>query len=312
MPHVHPGRAAVGVAAGSGADRRSLAIDMGDDRAASGAAPAGQAGGCRGEEVAEMTAEALHLDDELAARLRRAARVVALSGAGVSRESGLDTFRGAGGLWENQRPEELATPEAFYRTPGRVWRWYAWRHAAAAAASPNPAHRALARWEALFPSFLLVTQNVDDLHQRAGSRMLVALHGTLAEAVCDSCGRRKPMAEVVAASPGESPACGEGGCRGRFRPAVVWFGENLPAGALERSARAAAGCDLLLAVGTSALVYPAAGLIETALRAGAWLIEVNPEPTPFSRFAHLRLAAPAGEAVPALTEAIASCRNTTG
>jgi NAD-dependent deacetylase len=259
-----------------------------------------------------MKAETLRLDDELAARLRRAARAVVLSGAGVSRESGLDTFRGVGGLWESQRPEELATPEAFYRTPGRVWRWYAWRHATAAAASPNPAHRALARWEALFPSFLLVTQNVDDLHQRAGSRQLVALHGTLAEAVCDSCARRRPMAEAVAASPGEPPLCGEGGCRGRFRPAVVWFGESLPPDLLGRATRAAAGCDLLLAVGTSALVYPAAGLIETALHAGAYLIEVNPEPTPFSRFVHLRLAAPAGEAVPALTEAIASCRSTAG
>jgi NAD-dependent deacetylase len=254
----------------------------------------------------------LSLDDELAERLRRAARVVALTGAGISRESGLDTFRGPGGLWESQRPEELATPEAFYRTPGRVWRWYAWRHAAAAAASPNAAHRALARWESLFPSFWLVTQNVDDLHQRAGSRRLVALHGTVAEAMCDSCGRRRPMGEAVAASPDEPPACGEGGCRGRFRPAVVWFGEELPAAALALAAQAAGACDLLLSVGTSALVYPAAGLIETALRAGACVIEVNPEPTPFSHAVRLRLAAPAGEAVPALTEAIARCRSTAG
>ncbi|HEY6323823.1 MAG TPA: NAD-dependent protein deacylase [Thermoanaerobaculia bacterium] len=258
----------------------------------------------------------LRLDAELAARLRRATRAVALSGAGVSKESGLDTFRGTGGLWEDRKPEELATPEAFYRTPGKVWRWYAARYATAAAATPNPAHHALARWESLFPSFLLVTQNVDDLHQRAGSRRLVALHGTLAEAVCDSCGRRRPMGEAVAASPAEPPECsapaGGGGCRGRFRPAVVWFGEDLPAAALERASRAAAECDLLLAAGTSALVYPAAGLIETALRAGACVVEINPEPTPFSRFAHLRLAAPAGAALPALTEAIASCRSMTG
>jgi NAD-dependent deacetylase len=302
--------------------------------------------------------ESVRLDDDLAARLRRVTRAVVLSGAGVSKESGLGTFRGAGGLWENRRPEELATPEAFYRAPGTVWRWYASRYATAAAASPNPAHRALVHWEALFPSFLLVTQNVDDLHQRAGSREVVALHGTLAEAVCDSCGRRQPMGEAVAASPEEPPSCcapaGETGprlrqspvaalaagrprlrqspvaalaasrprlrqspvaalaagrCPGRFRPAVVWFGESLPAAALARAAQAAASCGLLLAVGTSALVYPAAGLIETALRAGACVIEVNPEPTPFSRFAHLRLAAAAGEAVPALTEAVAACRS---
>jgi NAD-dependent deacetylase len=258
------------------------------------------------------TMDPLRFDDELAARLRRATGAVVLSGAGVSRESGLDTFRGAGGLWEDERPEELATPEAFYRAPGRVWRWYAWRHARAAAATPNPAHLALVRWESLFPSFLLVTQNVDDLHQRAGSHRPVALHGTLAEAVCDACGRRQSMAAAVAASPGEPPACGAGACGGRFRPAVVWFGESLPAAALARAAAAAARCDLMVSVGTSSLVYPAAGLIETALRRGARVIEVNPEPTPFSPLVHLRLAAPAGEALPALTEAIERCRNTAG
>jgi NAD-dependent deacetylase len=258
----------------------------------------------------------VRLEGELGSRLRRAAGAVALSGAGVSKESGLGTFRGAGGLWENRRPEDLATPEAFYRNPGQVWRWYASRHAAATAALPNPAHRALVEWESLFPSFLLATQNVDGLHRRAGSRQLVELHGTLAEAMCDSCGRRRPMGEAVAASPEEPPRCaaaaGSGGCGGRFRPAVVWFGENLPAAELARAARAAAACDLLLAAGTSALVYPAAGLIETALRAGACVIEVNPEPTPFSRFVHLRLAAPAGEAVPALTAAIAAGRGAAG
>jgi NAD-dependent deacetylase len=261
--------------------------------------------------------EEVRLEGELVARLRRATGAVVLSGAGVSKESGLGTFRGAGGLWEDRRPEELATPEAFYRSPGTVWRWYASRYATAAAALPNPAHRALVRWESLFPSFLLATQNVDDLHRRAGSRQMVALHGTLAEAVCDSCRRRRPMAEAVAASPEEPPPCGAAGgtaaaCPGRFRPAVVWFGESLPAAELARASRAAAACDLLLAAGTSALVYPAAGLIETALRAGACVIEVNPEPTPFSRFVHLRLAAPAGEAVPALTEAIAACRSNAG
>jgi NAD-dependent deacetylase len=254
----------------------------------------------------------IELDPEMTARVRRAERVVAFTGAGVSRESGLDTFRGAGGLWESRRPEELATPEAFARDPGQVWRWYAWRHCVAAAAAPNPAHLALARWESLFPSFLLVTQNVDDLHQRAGSRQLVSLHGTLAEAVCDRCGRRRPMAEAVAESPAEPPRCGEAGCDGRFRPGVVWFGESLPAAALARASRAAASCDLLLAAGTSAVVYPAAGLIEIALRAGAWVIEVNPEPTPFTRHARLRLAATAGEALPALTEAMARCRSAAG
>jgi NAD-dependent protein deacetylase/lipoamidase len=254
------------------------------------------------------------MTEALADALRRARRVVALSGAGVSKESGLGTFRGAGGLWEQRRPEDLATPAAFYRTPGLVWRWYAWRHANAAGAAPNPAHLALAQWEALFPSFLLVTQNVDDLHRQAGSRQLVALHGTLAEAMCDRCGRRIAMAAAVAASPAEPPPCLDLACAaggGLFRPAIVWFGESLPEEALKQAVEAAAACDVLLSVGTSARVYPAASLIEIALRRGALLIEVNPEPTPFSGAAHLRIAAPAGEALPALTEAIAACRATT-
>jgi NAD-dependent deacetylase len=259
-----------------------------------------------------MPTDELQLSAELTARLRRAERAVVLSGAGVSRESGLATFRGAGGLWEQRRPEELATPQAFYRTPGQVWRWYASRHAGAAAAAPNAAHTALVQWEALFPSFLLVTQNVDDLHRRAGSRLLVALHGTLAEAVCDCCGRRMPMADAIAASPAEPPRCREGACAtagGRFRPAVVWFGESLPEAALQRATAAAAACDLILSVGTSGLVYPAAGLVEMALAAGALLIEINPETTPVSHAAHLRLAAPAAVALPRLTAAIAQCRN---
>lgn len=258
-----------------------------------------------------MADEALTLAGELADRVRRAERVVVLSGAGVSQESGLATFRGAGGLWEQRRPEELATPEAFRRTPGQVWRWYAWRHERVAAAAPNPAHAALVRWETLFPSFLLVTQNVDDLHRRAGSRQLVALHGTLAEARCERCGRRLPMAAAVAASPGEPPSCRDAACAaagGRLRPGVVWFGESLPEAELRQAAAAAAACELIVSVGTSAVVYPAAGLIEVAVAAGAWLIEINPEPTPMSSAARLRLAAPAASALPRLTEAIARCR----
>jgi NAD-dependent deacetylase len=223
----------------------------------------------------------------------------------VSKESGLDTFRGAGGLWERMRPEELATPEAFAADPGRVWRWYAWRYRTAAGAEPNPAHYALVRWESLFPSFSLVTQNVDGLHARAGSRSPVELHGTLTAAECELCGRRRDMGEAIAASPEEPPLCP---CGGRFRPAVVWFGESLDPAVLGRAHRAAAACDLFLSVGTSSTVYPAAGLIELAWRAGACVIEVNPEPTPFSRLVHLQIAAPAGLAVPRLTEEVERCR----
>jgi len=247
----------------------------------------------------------LQLSEAVRERVRAAERAVVFSGAGVSRESGLDTFRGAGGLWERMRPEELATPEAFRADPGKVWRWYAWRYRQAAEAAPNPAHAAIARLEALFPSVMVVTQNVDGLHQRAGSQSLLELHGTITRAVCERCGSSRSMGEAIAESSERPPLCS---CGGRFRPAVVWFGEVLPHETLVLAYEEATFCDLFISVGTSSVVYPAAGLIELAHQAGACLIEVNPEPTPFSRVMDLRLAAPAGEALPALVDAIERSR----
>lgn len=251
--------------------------------------------------------ETLDLSEEVWEKIREARSLVAFSGAGVSRESGLDTFRGAGGLWEKMRPEELATPQAFRADPGKVWRWYAWRLRQAAEAAPNPAHLALARLEAegVFPSFTLVTQNVDGLHRRAGSRNVLELHGTILHAHCNRCGRSRDMGEAIAESPEEPPVCS---CGGKYRPSVVWFGESLPDDVFAQAAEESASADLFLSIGTSSTVYPAAGLIEVAKRAGALFIEVNPEPTPFSRLADLRLAAPAGEAVPALVDALARHR----
>ncbi|MFL6194873.1 MAG: SIR2 family NAD-dependent protein deacylase [Thermoanaerobaculia bacterium] len=248
---------------------------------------------------------ALELSEEVSGRIRSAERVVVFSGAGVSRESGLDTFRGAGGLWERMRPEELATPRAFRADPAKVWGWYAWRYRQASEAAPNPAHEAIARLETLFPSCIVVTQNVDGLHQRAGSRNLLELHGTILRARCERCGRSRDMGEAIAESAGAPPVCA---CGGRFRPAVVWFGEELPQEVLIRAYEEATFCDLFLSVGTSSTVYPAAGLIELASQAGACLIEVNPEPTPFSGSMDLRLAAPAGEALPGLVDAIERIR----
>jgi NAD-dependent deacetylase len=247
----------------------------------------------------------LELSNPIRDRVRSAERVVVFSGAGVSRESGLDTFRGAGGLWERMRPEELATPEAFRADPEKVWRWYAWRYGQAAAAAPNPAHHAVVRLEALFPRVMVVTQNVDGLHQRAGSRGLLELHGTITRAFCERCRGNQGMDEALAESAERPPLCA---CGGRFRPAVVWFGEALPEDVLVQAYEEATFCDLFLSVGTSSTVYPAAGLIELAHQAGACLIEVNPEPTPFSGLMDLRLAAPAGEALPALVEAIERAR----
>ena len=245
--------------------------------------------------------ESFAIPEPVRERIRTAERAVVFSGAGVSKESGLDTFRGAGGLWERMRPEELATPQAFRRDPGKVWRWYGWRWDTAANAEPNPAHLALVEWESLFPEFLVVTQNVDGLHRRAGTRSLLEVHGTLLRARCERCSRTRDMGEALAESREEPPACA---CGGRFRPAVVWFGENLDEAVLSRAYEEAASCDLFVSVGTSSTVYPAAGLIEVAHRAGACFVEVNPEPTPFSNLADLRLAALAGEAIPKLTEEI--------
>jgi NAD-dependent deacetylase len=248
----------------------------------------------------------IELTEELAERVATAERVVALTGAGVSAESGLATFRGEEGLWRRFRPEELATPEAFAADPETVWQWYGWRFERVAAAEPNPGHRALVRFAALFPSFILVTQNVDDLHRRAGSADVIELHGTIMRARCTRCERSEPMAAALARSPAAPPACP---CGGTLRPGVVWFGEPLPAAALARATAAAAAADLFVSAGTSARVFPAAGLIERARRGGACVIEVNPEATAFSSLAHLRLAAPAGEALPALADACARCRS---
>src|ERR1700710_873890 len=247
----------------------------------------------------------LELVEPVRERVRAAERVVVFSGAGVSRESGLDTFRGAGGLWQQTRPEDLATPDAFRADPAKVWRWYAWRYRQAAAASPNPAHLAIARLETLFPSTWVVTQNVDGLHPRAGSRNLLELHGTINRAVCEWCGGRRDMGEAITESSEGPPICS---CGGRFRPAVVWFGGGVPEEGLILAYEEATFCDLFISVGTSSTVYPAANLIELSSQAGACMIEINPEPTPFSSVMDLRLAAPAGEALPALVEAIERSR----
>ena len=238
---------------------------------------------------------------ELAARLRQARHVLVLTGAGVSAESGIATFRDAQtGLWARYRAEDLATPEAFRRDPALVWRWYQSRRAQIAAAAPNPAHHALAALAAQ-TQLSLVTQNVDDLHQRAGSSDVICLHGSIMRSIC-SVTRLPIAAEWLAAHPGEPPPSPHH-AEGLARPGVVWFGENLPQEALDTAEAAAHDCDLVLAVGTSALVYPAAGLPELAQRNGACFAEINLETTPLTRRAALVLHQPAGIALPALMAA---------
>lgn len=221
--------------------------------------------------------------------------VAVLTGAGISAESGVPTFRGPDGLWCGFRPEELATPAAFARHPERVWEWYHWRRRLVLAAMPNAGHRALAALEAVAgDAFTLVTQNVDGLHRLAGSRRLVELHGTLLEARCTRCGRVEPLPPEATGIP-RCPACGA-----MARPNVVWFGESLPADAWARAQRAAETASVFLVIGTSAVVYPAAGLIEIAAASGARVIEVNPEETPLSGLADCVLRERAGVALPAL------------
>lgn len=227
--------------------------------------------------------------------VRGARRVVALTGSGISAESGVPTFRDAQtGLWARYDPQELATPEAFARDPELVWRWYAWRRGLVERASPNAGHRALARLERCVPNFSLLTQNVDGLHQEAGSEGVVELHGNLRRSRC-------PLEGVTVEADGTDhppPLCPN--CGSPLRPDVVWFGEALPAAGLEAASEAARSCDLLLSVGTSGLVYPAASLPYEALESGATVVEVNPEPTPLSPDAHFSLRGRAGEVLPGL------------
>lgn len=247
------------------------------------------------------------LPGDLQVTVAEARKVVVFTGAGVSKESGLSTFRDEDGMWATHRPEDLATPQAFARQPEYVWKWYGWRWEQVEEAGPNPAHGSIARLQEVFPSVVVVTQNVDGLHQLAGSEDILELHGTLARVHCQRCGRdgEMTMNQAWKKHPEAPPPCP---CGGRLRPSVVWFGEPLPHAALERAYQEAADCDLLLSVGTAAQVFPAAGVIEVAHRAGAAIVEVNPEATGFSGLAQLTLRQPAGTALPALLEVFAACR----
>lgn len=232
--------------------------------------------------------------EEIRALLRSARSVAALTGAGISAESGVPTFRGAGGLWRNFRPEELATPQAFARDPKLVWEWYEWRRGLIAKTEPNAGHRALADLEARCPEFTLITQNVDGLHDRAGSRNVLKVHGDIWDTRCSRCSRVWRDTAPLNAIP---PLCE---CGAIARPGVVWFGEALPRRIWFEAERAASACQVFLMIGTSAVVYPAAGLASLARTSGAKLVEVNIDETPVSGQADYTLRAPAGEILPQL------------
>ncbi len=266
----------------------------------SGGGPGAGESGIRAEAVAR------------AARLLRRSRWTAvLTGAGVSTESGLPDFRSSpgkdrpGGLWTGLDPSRVASAGAFERDPDAFYAFYRKRVAGLAGAAPNPAHRAIARLEALGLVQVVITQNVDGLHQQAGSREVVEVHGNLREARCAACGVVVPIAEMTAPlDAGKRPRCAR--CGGLLRPNVVLFEEMLPRDAYSRAEEACARCDVLLIVGSSLEVYPVAGLPHLAAEQGARLVIVNRDPTPCDRIADVVLRAPAGDALPAIVAAIES------
>lgn len=243
---------------------------------------------------------------EMLAVLGRAGEVVAFTGAGISAESGVPTFRGEEGIWKKFRAEELASVDAFLRNPTLVSEWYRHRRQVVAGVAPNAGHSALAAMEGVFPRVTVVTQNVDNLHRRAGSTRVVELHGNIERNYCLRCGARYDGGALPAgpdAPACTAPAAGGAVCGGLVRPDVVWFGEMLPEEEWAAAVRAIARADLFLSVGTSGVVYPAASLPALARRNGGYTVEINPDPTPFAAEADLFLQAAAGEALPAILAA---------
>jgi NAD-dependent deacetylase len=230
--------------------------------------------------------------------LREASGVVALTGAGVSAESGLPTFRGKDGLWKNYRAEDIATPESFAANPKLVWEWYNWRRGLFKSCPPNPAHEALARLENAPFDFTLVTQNIDGLHSLAGSRSLLEVHGNIWRIRCDSCGYVEHNETVPLPEP---PYCD---CGSPLRPDVVWFGESLDSQILSAVMEALARTDVMIVAGTSSVVYPAASFAAYAKQAGALVVEVNLEPTPLTSWADVSIQGRAGEILPQIVRGV--------
>lgn len=230
------------------------------------------------------------------AQLASARNIAVLTGAGISADSGVPTFRGADGLWRNYRAEDLATPEAFERDPRLVWEWYNWRREILATKQPNPAHDTIVKLEQQWGDRMwLITQNVDGLHRAAGSQRLSEIHGNIWTVRCTGCGVISGNREIPLPI---LPTCRL--CHALLRPHIVWFGESLWEEDLRRCDQAIHSCDLLLVVGTSGVVYPAAGFASMAKEAGALVIEINLESTPQSDLVDLSLQGRAKDLVPLL------------
>jgi len=235
--------------------------------------------------------------EQVRERLSSARRVTVLTGAGISADSGIPTFRGPDGLWKNFRAEDLATPEAFARNPSLVWEWYNWRRELLATKEPNPAHRALVKMELDIKSrhaeFCLLTQNVDGLHEMAGSRNLIELHGNIWKVRCTGCGDVTEDRRVPIPIPPYCSSCGK-----MLRPHIVWFGEMLDSDDVSRALESLEHCEVMLVIGTSGVVQPAASFASTARSAGAFVVEINPDAS--SSAAHVALRGRAAEIVPQL------------
>lgn len=236
--------------------------------------------------------------------LSGASSIFVMTGAGVSAESGVPTFRGADGLWRKYAVQELATPDAFNRDPVLVWDWYRWRQDIILKAQPNAAHHAIVELENLFERFLLLTQNVDNLHLRAGSRNVLELHGNIFRARCCKCEKQVPHTRTFA-TPGTLPQCE---CSGLLRPDVVWFGEVIPSTVWIESVNFLNTADAALFCGTSGVVWPAAALPGMAKERGARTIEINLEPTPFSDIVDVSILARAGDALPEIVEGLSGLK----
>ncbi len=230
----------------------------------------------------------------------KSSKIAVLTGAGVSKESGVPTFRDDDGLWKKFKPEELASFDAFISNPNLVWEWYQFRRELIHKVKPNAGHYALAEMEKLFPNFTLITQNVDNLHRRAASKNVLEIHGNIDFNFCLNCRKRY---DGISFSEKNAPRCD---CGGLIRPDVVWFGEMLPEKVIQSAFQAAEAADIFFSIGTSAYVYPAANLPITAKMAGALLIEINPQETPLSSQAHHFIKMPSGEALPEILQILES------
>lgn len=225
-------------------------------------------------------------------------QIVVLTGAGISAESGIPTFRGEEGLWKQYRAEDLATPIAFIKDPKLVWEWYDWRRGIIASKKPNAGHKILRRWEKIFPNFILITQNIDGLHQKAGSKNILELHGNIWKVRCTeertiTENHDIPLEEIP-------PHCSD--CGALLRPHVVWFGESLSSSVLYKAFQVSSSCEIIFSIGTSAVVQPAASLPLAAAEANAKIVEINPDPTPLTSYADFSFRGKAGEILPLINK----------